>query len=304
MERIIILQFTDPICIWCWGNEPVMRAIEYLYGDKIKIEYIMGGLVEDITTLYALTGEKQEIIKHTNQTIVKNWHTASDKHGMPVVVGDVELFTERYPSSFPQNIAYEAAKRIDSSLANNFLRMLREATFTQCRRTSQIDVILDIATQAGYNAATFIDEYTAGNAHADFMQDRMICRRYGITGFPSYVVRNGDTEVIIGGYQNLNTFHTLIKRLSAGKIKPRRIGPSIANMLDFVNRYQSVYPVEIETVFSLDRYQTDLIISQEIATGQLLAEPVGKSMRLTTNKIVAERTKQHSRREKKRHTKE
>ena len=38
MERITILQFTDPICIWCWGNEPVMRAIEYLYGDKIKIE--------------------------------------------------------------------------------------------------------------------------------------------------------------------------------------------------------------------------------------------------------------------------
>jgi hypothetical protein len=136
------------------------------------------------------------------------------------------------------------------------------------------------------------------------MQDRMICRRYGITGFPSYVVRNGDTEVIIGGYQNLNTFHTLIKRLSAGKIKPRRIGPSIANMLDFVNRYQSVYPVEIETLFSLDRYQTDLIISQEIATGQLLAEPVGKSMRLTTNKIVAEHPKQLSRREKKRHTKE
>lgn len=294
MERITILQFTDPICVWCWGNEPVLRAIDYLYGEKVKIEYIMGGLVEDITTLYALTGEKQEIIEHANQTIVKNWHIASDKHGMPVVAGDVKLFTERYPSSFPQNIAYEAAKRIDSKLASGFLRKLREATFIYGRRTSQIDVILDIATQAGYNAATFIDEYTAGNAHADFMQDRMICRRYGITGFPSYVVRNGDTEIIIGGYQNLNTFHTLIKRLSAGKIKPRHIGPSIANMLDFIHRYQSVYPVEIETTFALDRYQTDLMITQAIASRQLLAEPVGNSKRLICNNLALQTRKRHS----------
>ena len=43
MERITILQFTDPICVWCWGNEPVLRAIEYLYGDKVRIEFIMGG---------------------------------------------------------------------------------------------------------------------------------------------------------------------------------------------------------------------------------------------------------------------
>ena len=52
MNKITVYQFTDPVCIWCWGNEPVMRAIDYLYGDKVDTEYIMGGLVEDITTLF------------------------------------------------------------------------------------------------------------------------------------------------------------------------------------------------------------------------------------------------------------
>lgn len=301
MERITILQFTDPICVWCWGNEPVLRAIDYLYGDKVRIEFIMGGLVEDISTLYNMKGEKVDIIERANQIITKNWLIASEKHGMPVVDTHLKLFSERYPSSFPQNIAYEAAKRINPLLAKGFLRLMREATFIQGRRTSQIDVILDLATQAGYDAADFIDEYTTGNAHADFMQDRMLCRRNGITGFPSYLVRNDDTEIIIGGYQNLNTFHTLIRRLSSGRIKPRKIGPSTANVMNFIQRYKSAYPVDIEILFGLDRHQTDLIISQEVASGRIIAEPVGKSLRLTANKIVVKSPKRHSHKAKKEH---
>ena len=294
MEKITILQFTDPICVWCWGNEPVLRAIDYLYGEKVNIRYIMGGLVEDITTLYDIQGSKEEIIKQSNKKLEKNWLAAAEKHGMPVVTTNMEFFTERYPSSFPQNIAYEAAKRIDSKQAKLFLRLLREATFIESRRTSQIDVLLDIATQAGYNAAEFIDEYTTGSANADFMQDRMLCRRNGITGFPSYLIRHDDTEVILGGYQNLNTFNTIIKRLSSGKIKPRKVGPSIANLLDFAHRYNSIYSVEVECVFGLDRYQTDLIIGQLISAGKFKAENIGNSLRLTINDTS--RTKHHQNR--------
>ena len=283
MEKITILQFTDPICVWCWGNEPVLRAIDFLYGEKVNIQYIMGGLVEDITTLYNLRGGNDDIIHQANVITSKNWRSAAEKHGMPVTSNDVELFTARYPSSFPQNIAYEAAKRISPAHAKSFLRLMREATFVLARRTSQIDVLLDLATQAGYNAAEFIDEYTTGNAHADFMQDRMLCRRNGITGFPSYLIRYDDTEVILGGYQNLNTFHTIIKRLSRSKIKPRRVGASTANILEFVRRYRTVYPIEIEVVFSLDRHQSNQIIKEQILAKRLKTEAVGDTQRLVLN---------------------
>ena len=276
MERITILQFTDPICVWCWGNEPVLRAIEYLYGDKVRIEFIMGGLVEDISTLYDFRGEKVDIIERANQIITKNWLIASQKHGMPVVDTGLKLFSERYPSSFPQNIAYEAAKRVNPLLAKRFLRLMREATFIHGRRTSQIDVILDLATQAGYNAAAFIDEYTTGNAHADFMQDRMKCRRNGITGFPSYLIKDGHTNIILGGYQNLATFHTVISRLSSGKIKPRRVGPSIANVMAFIKRYKRVYPAEIEVAFSLDKDRTNLMIAELILSRRIASQSVGE----------------------------
>lgn len=281
MNKIRIYQFTDPVCVWCWGNEPVIRALDYLYGNKISIEYVMGGLIEDITTLYDLSGPTSVIIDRANEIIANNWNAASARHGMPVNTEHMSLFSERYPSSFPQNIAYEAAKRINPFLAKRLLRRIREATFTEQRRTSQMDVIVELATEVGFDAAQFIDEYTTGSAQGDFMHERMRCRRNGITGFPSYLIKSGPTKIILGGYQNLSTLHTVIGRLSEGKIRPRKIGPSQANILDFMRQYPTTYPAEIEVAFSLDRDKTDLMINQLLGSGKISSIAVGNGQRLT-----------------------
>ena len=281
MDKITIYQFTDPVCVWCWGNEPTMRAIDYLYGNKVGIEYVMGGLIEDITTLYDLKGSTREIIDGANSRIAENWLKASERHGMPVNTRHFALFSERYPSSFPQNIAYEAARHIDPTAAKRFLRRIREATFIEARRTSQMDVLVELAVETGFEAARFIDAYTSGDAQSDFARSRMKCRRNGITGFPAYIIKCGSTKITLSGYQNLSTFHSIIGRLSEGRIKPRRLGPSQANIIDFMRRYQSAYPVEIEVTFGLDRPRTDLMINELSRSGKLIVESVGNGCRLT-----------------------
>lgn len=281
MDKITIYQFTDPICVWCWGNEPTMRAIDYLYGNKVGIEYVMGGLIEEITTLYDLKGSTREIIDSANNLIAENWRKASERHGMPVNTRHFALFSERYPSSFPQNIAYEAARLIDPVMAKHFLRRIREATFIEARRTSQMDVLVELAVETGLEAARFIDAYTSGDAQSNFTQSRMKCRRNGITGFPAYVIKCGSTKITLSGYQNLSTFHSIIGRLSEGRIKPRRLGPSQANIIDFMRRYHSAFPVEIEVTFGLDRPRTDLMINELSRSGKLIVESVGNGCRLT-----------------------
>ena len=296
MEKITIYQFTDPVCVWCWGNEPVMRAIDYLYGNKVGIEYIMGGLIEEITTLYDLKGSKRQIIERANAIMAEHWLSASERHGMPANTRHMALFSERYPSSFPQSIAYEAARRIDATAAKRLLRRIREATFVEARRTSQIDVLIELAAEVGIDAARFIDEYTTGEAQNDFSQSRMKCRRNGITGFPSYLIKNASTKISLGGYQNISTFDTIIGRLSEGKIKPRRLGPSLANVTDFMRRYQTAYPVEIEVTFGLDRDRTDLMIDELIRGGRLTSEQVGNGRRLAiANASKAFRVTPHTR---------
>lgn len=280
MDKITIYQFTDPVCVWSWGNEPALRAIDYLYGNKVTIKYIMGGLVEDIATLFDLRGDKHEIIKQANHTIAANWLAASKRHGMPVNCKDMALYSERYPSSFPQNIAYKAAKRLNPDAAKLFLRRIREATFIEGKRTSQIDVLIRLAVECGFNAAKFIDEYTTGEAQNDFMQDRIACRRNNISGFPSYLIHRGDTNIILGGYQNLSTFHTVIDRLSGGKIKPRKVGPSIGSVLDFIKHYKRVYPIEIQTAFDINHEQTILMITELVNQQHIISLPAGNGTRI------------------------
>lgn len=280
MDQITIYQFTDPTCIWCWGNEPTMRAIDYLYGDKVRIEFIMGGLIEDISTLYNIEGSKEHIITEANHRIHENWLIASHRHGMPVSEEPLTLYTEQYRSSFPQNIAYEAAKRIDKLKSKSMLRRLREATFLENRRTSQMDVLIELAIQAGLNAAEFIEQYTYGDAQADFMRDRLTCRRNGITGFPSYMACADNTNIILGGYQNLSTLQRIISRLSKDRIKPRRLGATLQNIRNFIKHYSICYMAEIEVAFSLDKAKTDLIIDTLLKEGSIMAESAGNGTRL------------------------
>ena len=104
-----IVQITDPVCTWCYGNEPQTRAIAFLYDAQCK--YLMGGLVEDIRNFYdahnAIGGTD---IAATNAAIIAHWREASARHKMPVTSGAFCLLSEQYPSTWPQNIAYKAAQ--------------------------------------------------------------------------------------------------------------------------------------------------------------------------------------------------
>ena len=47
-DKVRISVFADPVCTWCWGSVPVLRALEYRYGDQLDITYVMGGMIVDI----------------------------------------------------------------------------------------------------------------------------------------------------------------------------------------------------------------------------------------------------------------
>jgi hypothetical protein len=50
--------------------------------------------------------------------------------------------------------------------------------------------------------------------------------------------------------------------------------------MDFIQRYETVYPVEIEVAFALDRARTDLMISELIKAKKITSQNVGNGERL------------------------
>ena len=154
---IEIIEFSDPVCTWCWGSEPVLRKLETRYGEQLQVKYIMGGLVKNIEDFYDSANDIGGDANESNRQIVSHWLQASQRHGMPVQEEGFTLFSKEHPSTYPQNIAYKAALMESETLANKFLRNIREATATQARQTNKTGVLIEIATESGLDIAKFIE---------------------------------------------------------------------------------------------------------------------------------------------------
>ncbi len=250
-KMIEIIEFTDPVCTWCWGSEPVLRKLETMFGEQVKISYIMAGLVQDITSFYDSYNDIGGDPDRSNINIAKHWVDASERHGMPVRSEGFKLFSKEHPSTYPQNIAYKAAQMQDQTLANKFLRRIREASAAEARQTNTTEVLLELASETGLDIARFLDDFTHGPAQKAFEQDLAITAKYGARGFPSFLLKYGEKEMLIRGYKRYEEFKALIKHLSGGEIQEHPVQADEGSIMAFIIRYGAVAPIEIQMTFDL-----------------------------------------------------
>lgn len=264
-----IIEFTDPVCTWCWGSEPVLRTLETRFGNQLKISYVMGGLVKDITSFYDSYNDIGGNPELSNKNIAKHWVEASNRHGMPVKVEGFKLFTKEHPSTYPQNIAYKAAQMQDETKANRFLRRIREASAAEAKQTNLTEVLVELASEVGLDIAKFLEDFTNGKAEKAFEADLKTTAHHRANGFPSFLVKYGDNLMLLRGYQNYNNIKAVINHLSNGEIKEHEVKSNENSVVNFINKYNSVTPAEIKMAFDLsdvefEKIQNSLIEKQFI----------------------------------------
>jgi putative protein-disulfide isomerase len=261
-KKIIeIMEFTDPVCTWCWGSEPVLRKLETRFGEQVKISYIMGGLVKDITSFYDSYNDIGGDPDRSNKNISRHWAEASERHGMPVKSEGFKLFSKEHPSTYPQNIAYKAAQMQDPALANKFLRRIREASAAEARQTNTVEVLLELASEVGLDIARFLDDFTHGSAQRAFEQDLAITAKYGARGFPSFLMKYGEKEMVIRGYKRYEDFKALIGHLTGGEIEEHPVSANEKSIMAFITKYGSVAPIEIQMTFDLTNDELKSVIN-------------------------------------------
>jgi predicted DsbA family dithiol-disulfide isomerase len=259
-KQVQITEFTDPVCTWCWGSEPVLRKLKTRFGDQIKISFTMGGLVEDIREFYDRANDIGGDPERSNQKIIEHWREASKRHGMPVKSDGFRLFTDAHPSSYPQNIAYKAAQMQSETSAHKFLRRMREATAAEARQTNKQEVLIELASEAGLDVAAFIERLKDGSAGEAFMDDLAKTREYGIQGFPSFLLTYGEKEMVFRGYKSYEVLSTVARRLSNGSVEEKEVEKSEEEILQFIEEFESVAPVELQMVFDLSSQELRSVI--------------------------------------------
>ena len=263
--------FTDPYCTWCWGSEPILRRVQETYGAAVALRSVMGGLTDDTERVRdpanGIGGSdwKRQVAAH--------WVDASRRHGMPV---DVSQFAEKVAprSTYPANIAYEAAKLQRPELADRYLRRLREGAAIESRSIHLPEVQADIAEEVGLDRAMFLAAL-AGPAREAFAADQRLCREYGAHGFPTFLVRGGGRERLLRGYSAFPAFVSAFAALTGAPLEARRLTLDEEAVRAFVGKYGSAATREVSEVFAVSDSQAEAVLRQLASRGELEAHPAG-----------------------------
>lgn len=260
---IEVVEYTEPYCTWCWGSEPILRKIKELYGNQVKITFKMGGLVEDVTTFYdplnRIGGEK------IFEQGAEHWLDASSRHGMPV---DSQVFPDmagEFQSTYPANIAYKAAQMQSEQLADNFLRRMREAAAAERRLLHRREVQVELAQEVGLDVRRFVNALEDGSAEKAFYEELRETRGLGISGFPTFHIKNRRGKgIILGGYQRFETFDRAFSELAGGDMVKNRLEANNESILTFIDKYGKVATREVVEVFDLkDQKAVEILTTLE-----------------------------------------
>ena len=48
MDQLEMIQYTDPMCIWCYAMEPAVRKLQVVLGKQLQYRNVCGLLVSDV----------------------------------------------------------------------------------------------------------------------------------------------------------------------------------------------------------------------------------------------------------------
>ncbi|MBQ2787540.1 MAG: DsbA family protein [Bacteroidaceae bacterium] len=270
MEKLKILEFADPVCTWCWGTSPIIRALEYRYGEQIEIEYAMVGMVDDIRTFnnrrLKIGGDNIEL---SNRNMLKHWLDASGVHGMPVEEHHFHLFSEKHLSTLPQCKAYIAARLCspinkdgvrDTKMAHKYFRRLQEATAAEAMQTGDANILSDLSAVVGFDPEKFRELLDSSKVQQIYEEDKELAKHYGVESTPTFLLTYKRQELLLQGFTTYETIEHNIRQFTYGEISPEKCERSNRtkltneNVAHYIEHYGSVYPVDIATAFGLKRH--------------------------------------------------
>ena len=276
-QNLVVTTFTDPVCTWCWGSEPIFRKLETHYPGRIVIRPVMGGLVKDARNLSdPANGIGSTDLETFNRQVGAHWVEASERHGMPVDGPNFHLFSNAYPSTYPQNIAYEAAKLTDPQRADLFLYNVRAASAAEARLTNREDVLLTIADESGIDVGAFIGHLEDGSAEKAFRDDLALCQHVGASGFPTFLVRYGTSQIVLNGYRTYETFASLASRLSNKELVETEVNATPDALLSYMDNHPRMAAEEVRQAFDLGTIEAvDELVNPLIDAGLLERQYAG-----------------------------
>ena len=278
MSQVIITNVTDPVCPWCWGEEPFFRKLETHFPNLITWRNVMGGLVEDMNKNKPADIDADTYYNKENKDFITHCLETAEKHGMPIRTEGFNLFSETENSSFPLCIAFKAAQIANAEKADLFLYNLRAAAMAEARQAIAEAELIAIADESGIDIAAFLDPLNDGSAEKAFWQDVEEAKKLKVEVFPTFVFEYEGKQMPLKNFRDYNTMAAMIKAVSSGKLLPQAVRFSSEALLELMETHPRLSAEEVKEAFDFASLQDmEAAIAPLLASGELLKQPADNS---------------------------
>ncbi len=190
-----LLYFADPMCSWCWGFAPVIKALAERHGDDIPIQIFMGGL---------RAGNTKSMTQQDKDEIRTHWEHVHERTGQPF---NFDFFAREgfiYDTE-PACRAVVTARSFHSSIALRLLERLHKAFYVEGQDVTDRDTLVALGGLEGVDVKTFAEKFDSKEATMVTTIDFEIAKKVGVSGFPT-LLAGSDKEgfgPVTSGYRPL-----------------------------------------------------------------------------------------------------
>lgn len=201
-----LLYFADPMCSWCWGFSPVMKALIGVFRDRLAPTLVMGGLRAGNTASMA-AAMREEILHH--------WRDVSERTGQPF----------RFDGALPDGFVYDteppcravvAMREFNRDAAYPLFEALQYAFYVDQRNVTRKETLAELAVEAGAEREQFQKVFESDAIKTKTRDDFQFSHRLGVRGFPSLVFKDArGYRLLTAGYQSFDRLRPIVERLLA-----------------------------------------------------------------------------------------
>jgi putative protein-disulfide isomerase len=185
-----ITYVADPMCSWCWGFSPVIRALDEAVRGRASLSVVVGGLRPGTTEV--MDPSMKDSIRH-------HWEQVNQASGQPFTFGLFDRDDFIYDTE-PACRAVVAVRALAPDGALPMFEALHQAFYVDNDDITKTDILTRVAGSVGVDEAAFARAFASQDAVRRTVEDFQLSRSLGITGFPTVVVRdeNGYAFLTVG----------------------------------------------------------------------------------------------------------
>jgi len=190
-----ILYVADPMCSWCWGFTPTIRAIAEMAEGRVDLTLMMGGL-RPLNRDPMDESQKAEIQHH--------WQSVAERSGQPF---DFDFFARDgfvYDTE-PACRAVCVVRAVARPLVLDYFESVQRAFYSENRDVTDPSTLQEIARKTGVDHTVFESRYSDIASAYETAGDFQSARQLSVTGYPTVILRKGkEFGLLTAGYQPLD----------------------------------------------------------------------------------------------------